>query len=74
MKRLRLTEEQIAYALRLAEGGIPVVDVCRQLGVSETTFYTWKKYADFGVSEQRKLKTRRRECAPATYRRRPDAG
>ncbi len=57
MKRSRVTEEQIAYALRLAESGTPVVDVCRQLGVSEATFYTWKKkYADFGVSELRKLK------------------
>ena len=40
MKRSRFTEEQIAYALRLAEGGTPVVDACRQLGVSEATFYT----------------------------------
>lgn len=57
MKRSRFTEEQIAYALRLADSGTPVVDVCRKLGVSEATFYTWKKkYADFGVSELRKLK------------------
>ena len=57
MKRSRFIEEKIAYALRLAEGGTPVVDVCRQLGVSEATFYTWKKkYADFGISELRKLK------------------
>lgn len=57
MKRSRFSEEQIAYALRLAESGTPVVDVCRQIGVSEATFYTWKKkYADFGVSETRKLK------------------
>lgn len=57
MKRSRFTEEQIAYALRLAEGGTPVVDVCRQLGVSEATFYTWKKkYAELGASELRKLK------------------
>lgn len=57
MKRSRFTEEQIAYALRLGEAGTPVVDVCRQLGVSEATYYTWKKkYADFGVSELRKLK------------------
>ena len=50
-------EEQIAYALRLAEGGAPVVDVCRQIGISEATFYTWKKkYAELGVSELRKLK------------------
>lgn len=51
MKRLRFTEEQIIYALRLADGGKAVVDMCRQLGVSEATFYTWKKkYADLGVS------------------------
>jgi len=56
MKRSRFTEEQIAYALRMAEGSRPVVDLCRQLGVSEATFDTWKKkYADFGVSELRKL-------------------
>jgi putative transposase len=57
MKRSKFTEEQIAYALRLADGGTPVVDVCRQLGVSEASFSTWKKkYADFSVSELRKLK------------------
>jgi putative transposase len=57
MKRARFTEEQVAYALRLAESGTQVVDVRRQLGVSEATFHTWKKkYADFGVSELRKLK------------------
>jgi len=43
MKRSRFTEEQITYALRLADSGTPVVDVCRQLGVSEATVYTWKK-------------------------------
>lgn len=35
MKRSKFSEEQIAYALRQAEGGTPVADVCRQLGVSE---------------------------------------
>ena len=43
MKRSRFSEEQIAYALRLAESGTAVVDVCRQIGVSEATYYTWKK-------------------------------
>lgn len=57
MKKSRFTEEQIAYALRLAESGTPVADVCRQICISDATFYTWKKkYAEMGVSELRKLK------------------
>ena len=43
MKKSRYTEEQIAFALRQAEGGTPVADVCRQMGVSEASFYVWKK-------------------------------
>ncbi len=57
MKRSKFTEEQVTYALRQAEGGTPVADVCRQLGVSEATFYVWKKkYAHLGVSELRRLR------------------
>lgn len=57
MKKSRFSEEQIAYALRMADGGMPVVDVCRQIGISEATFYTWKKkYGELGVSELRKLR------------------
>ena len=57
MKKSRFTEEQIAYALRLAEGGNPVVAVCRQIGISDATFYTWKKkYDHLGVSELRRLR------------------
>ena len=56
-KRSRFSEEQIAYALRLTESGTPVVDVCRQIGVSEATYYTWKKkFGDLGVSELKRLK------------------
>jgi transposase len=52
MKKSKFTEEQIAYVLRQVEGGAPVPDVCRQMGVSEATFYIWKKkYAHLGVSE-----------------------
>ena len=49
---------KIAYALRQVESGTPPADVCRQLGVSEATFYIWKKkYAHLGVSELRKLRS-----------------
>jgi putative transposase len=57
MKKSRFTEEQVAFALRLADAGTPVADGCRQIGVSEATFYVWKKkYADLGVAELRRLK------------------
>jgi putative transposase len=57
MKKSRFTEEQIAYALRQAEAGMPVSDVCRQMGIAEATYYLWrKKYASLGVSELRQLR------------------
>lgn len=57
MKKSRFTEEQFIYALRLAESGTLVTDVCRQMGISEATFYVWKKkYASLGVSELRQLR------------------
>jgi putative transposase len=57
MKRSKFSEEQVAYALRQAESGTAVADVCRQLGVSEATFYVWKrKFAHLGVSELRRLR------------------
>lgn len=57
MKRSKFSEEQVVYAIRQAESGTPVVDLCRQLGVSEATFYAWKKkYAHLGVSELRRLR------------------
>lgn len=57
MKRKKFTEEQIAFALRQAESGTPVVEIVRKLGISEQTFYRWKRqYAGLGVSELRRLK------------------
>jgi putative transposase len=57
MRKSRFSEEQITYALRQVETGTPVADVCRQVGVSEATFYLWKKkFAHLGVSEVRRLR------------------
>ena len=57
MKKSRFSEEQIAFALRQVEAGTAVGDVCRQVGVSEATFYTWKKkFAHLGVSELRRMR------------------
>ena len=64
MKGKRFTDEQITYALRQAEGGTPVADVCRQLGVSEASFYLWKKkYGKLGMTEIRELRQLRDENA-----------
>ena len=57
MKRKRFSEEQIAFALRQAESGTTIEEICRKMGVSEPTFYRWKKvYAGMGVSDIRRLK------------------
>lgn len=49
-KKSRSTEEQIAYVLRQDDVGTPVSDVCRGTGISEATFYVWKKKYCLGVS------------------------
>lgn len=57
MKKSRYTEEQIAFALRQAESGVPIVEVCRKMGISEQTFFRWKKkFAGMGIAEVRRLK------------------
>lgn len=57
MKRKRYTESQIAFALQQAESGTPVAEVTRKLGITEQTFYRWKKkYGGMGVAEVRRLK------------------
>ena len=57
MKKTRYTEEQIAYALKQAEIGTAVAEVIRRMGISEQTFYRWKKlYGGLGVGELRRLK------------------
>ena len=62
MKKKRFSVEQITAVLQQAEGGVPVGDVCRQVGISEQTFYRWKKeYAGMLPSEARELKQLRDE-------------
>jgi putative transposase len=57
MKKSQYTAEQIAFALRQAESGTPVPEVCRKMGIVEQTFYRWKKrYLGMGVAEVKKLK------------------
>ena len=57
-------EEQILRALRQAEGGATVADICREHGVSEATYYVWKKqYSGLGLSELRELRQLREENA-----------
>jgi putative transposase len=57
MKKSRYTDEQIAFALKQAETGTPVAEVIRRMGISEQTFYRWKKvHGDLGVGELRRRK------------------
>ena len=53
----RFTEEQIIKVLKEHEGGRPAIDIVRELGIAEQTFYNWKrKYGDMNVSEVKRLK------------------
>lgn len=57
MKKTRFSEEKIAYILRQVDAGATAIEVCRQNGISEQTFYRWKKkYAGLGVAEVRRLR------------------
>ena len=57
MKKSKFTESQIAFALKQAETGTKVDEICRQMGVSQATFFNWKKkYGGLGISELRKLR------------------
>lgn len=57
-------EEEILRVLREAESGDTVVEICRKHGISQQTFYAWKKkYAGLGISELRELRQLREENA-----------
>jgi putative transposase len=62
MPRRGHSEEQILRALRQAESGEKVAEICRAHGISEQTFYVWKKkYSGLGLSELRELRQLREE-------------
>lgn len=57
MKRKRFSVEQIVGILKQAEVGVPVVELCRQAGIAEQTFYRWKKqYVGLEIDQVRQLK------------------
>jgi putative transposase len=57
MKKSKFTEQQIAFALEQAEGGTPVAEVCRKMGIAEATLYRWKRlYGGRMQSEVKKLR------------------
>ncbi len=57
MKRSKFTESQIVFALKQSETGVKVEEVCRKMGISEATFYNWKKkYGGVGTNELRRLR------------------
>ncbi len=57
MKKSKFTEQQIVFALKQAETGIPVAKVYRKMGISEATFFNWKrKFSGLGTQELRRLR------------------
>ena len=62
MPRKGRTEEQIIYALRQAEAGKKAGDICREMGVAQQAFHSWKRrYAGLGLNELRELRQLREE-------------
>ena len=54
MRTSKFTPEQMVHILRQGDSGVPVVELCRQHGISEQTYYRWKKrFGDLGTAEVR---------------------
>lgn len=57
MKKSIFTESQIVFALKQSETGVKVEEVCRKMGISQATFYNWKKkFGGLGITELRRLR------------------
>lgn len=64
MKKTRFTESQIVAAIQKQENGMSTRELCRELGISEATFYNWKaKYGGMGVSDVQKMKSMEAELS-----------
>jgi putative transposase len=64
MKESKFTEQQIVFALRQAGNGVKVEGGCRKMGISDATFYNWKKkYGGLGINELRRLRQLEEENA-----------
>ena len=62
MKASKFTDAQKAFILRQGEDGMPVAEICRKAGISQATYFNWKKkYGGLGVSEVRELRQMREE-------------
>lgn len=65
MKKSKFSEAQIVYAIRENESGTKVAEITRRLGISQATFFTWKKkYGDMGVTEFKRLRAKYAQTVP----------
>ena len=64
MKKSKFTEAQIVFSIKQSDNGVSVSEICRKMGISEATFYNWKKkYGGLGISELRELRQLKDENA-----------
>jgi putative transposase len=64
MKKSKFTEAQIVFAIKQSENGVTVSEICRKMGISEATFYNWKKkYGGLDPTELRRLRQLEEENA-----------